>query len=91
MYTRDQIEADYETDAKGRITSPGKFEGEMIYIPFFWSEVLNGGADDEDGNRAVFIITPQDRALFPEIPGDVIRLELSEDNYGFIHSAKIYG
>src|SRR3990167_6048654 len=31
------------------ITNPGRFEGENIYIPYFWSAYLNGCADSDDG------------------------------------------
>jgi len=38
---RDEYEA-YD----GIIVAPGKFEGEMLYVPFFWQMALNGAGDD---------------------------------------------
>lgn len=37
---------DYKFDRHGRITSPGKFEGEMIYLPLYWEVGLDGLADE---------------------------------------------
>ena len=32
----------YEFDERGIISSPGKFEGEMMYLPYFWETSLDG-------------------------------------------------
>ena len=39
--TRQEIESSYKIE-NGRIRSPGKFEGEMIYVPFYWNVFLDG-------------------------------------------------
>ena len=42
--TRQDIENAYEV-RDGIICSPGKFEGEAVYAPYFWEAYLNGGED----------------------------------------------
>lgn len=72
----------YRTDARGRILDPGKFEGEMIYVPYFWEAYLNGFADRDDGRIIGFNITPKDRELFPELSKRTVRLR--ETDTGFV-------
>ena len=43
----------YDWNGLGRITNPGKFEGEMLYVPAFWSMSL-------ELNEHCFEITKQD-------------------------------
>src|SRR5215211_4995867 len=45
--TRLDIESEYDVE-NGQITSPGKFEGEPVYTPYFWESYLNGFFDDDD-------------------------------------------
>lgn len=68
----------------GVIASPGKFEGEMIYVPYFWQMYLEGGADDEVNGVLKFRVTDEDRALFPEIPKRQKWVRLWEDSVGFV-------
>lgn len=51
----------------GIITSPGKFEGEAIYVPYFWDAYLNGCADRDDGTVLGFDVTKEDKVMFPEL------------------------
>ena len=37
----------YDCDDNGVITSPGKFEGEQNYVPYFWNLGLDGCADTD--------------------------------------------
>lgn len=57
----------------GRITSPGKFEGEEDYAPYFYEQMLDGMVDEEfdtvDGVVDVFRVTPDDRREFPQLRG----------------------
>ena len=81
---------DYNVE-NGRITSPGKFEGEAAYVPYFWDMGLDGMADEDytDSNGAVwaFDVTADDIAFFPELK-NVNRVELRESDQGFV-SAKL--
>ena len=47
--TREEILKDYTVDASGRIRTPGQFEAEMLYVPYFWDAYLNGFSDRDDG------------------------------------------
>ena len=46
---RQIIERNYVVDSSGRIRSPGKFEGEMLYVPHFWDAGMSGLADRDNG------------------------------------------
>lgn len=79
---RAEIEKQY-TVRDGRIASPGKFEGEMIYTPYFWSHGLEGMADDDDGETFTFRVTPEEKAAFPEL-AKVKTVRLRERDDGFV-------
>lgn len=66
--TRKDIERDYVIE-NGRIQSPGKFEGEMLYVPFFWDIGMDGFADRDDGNVLGFDVSATDKTEFPELKG----------------------
>jgi len=82
--TRQEIERDYQI-RNGVIVSPGKFEGEPIYAPYFWEIGMDGFADSDDGKTYRFRITDEDRKLFPEIPRRRRSLHLYEDSQGFVY------
>lgn len=66
-----------------RITAPGKFEGQLSYVPYLWEQGLDGGPDYENGKAWGFKITASDVAQFPALKvGEVIWL--IEDDQGFV-------
>ena len=84
--TREEVLKTYEVES-GIIKSPGKFEGEPIYVPYFWDLALEGEADVSEENADgdlidSFDIRPEDVAEFPELKG-ATRITLMEDNSGF--------
>lgn len=83
---RQQIEKDFEVE-DGVITTPGKFEGSMVYVPAFWDLTLEGGEDeiewDGDTLISIFHVTSEDRGIFPELQG-AKTLEIWEDSFGFV-------
>ena len=81
--TREQITNLYDVDESGRIRSPGKFEGEMLYVVFFWNAGLEGCADSDDGAVYGFDIRPEDIREFPELTGKD-RVEIMEREDGFV-------
>jgi len=81
--TREQVLSQYSTDGY-RITSPGKFEGEALYVPYFWDAYLNGCADSDNGRILTFRITREDREQFPEIPARKRTVRLMESDSGFV-------
>lgn len=80
---RQQIEAEYSVDEHGIIRSPGKFEGEMLYVPYFWDAYLNGFADRDNGRVLGFNVTAKAKAEFPELRKRRT-VKLLEDNNGFV-------
>jgi hypothetical protein len=81
---RQAILRDYNVDTAGRIRTPGKFEGEKLYVPYYWDAYLDGMADRDDGKIIGFNITPEDRALFPEIPKRKRTIRLYQRDDGFV-------
>jgi hypothetical protein len=85
---RAQIIAEYQVDEHGLIRSPGKFEGEMVYVPALWDATLNGEADyigeDENDNAMRIGLTDEDRAEFPEL-GAAKSAILWESESGFVY------
>lgn len=74
----------YDVDpATGHIKTPGKFEGEPRYVPYFWDIGLNGMADTDDGETYGFDISDEDRARFPELKRRRV-LYLFERSDGFV-------
>lgn len=80
--TRKELEKIYKTK-DGVITSPGKFEGQLLYVPYFWEIFLDGGVDDEKGDVLIFKIDANDRKLFPEISKKQKTIKLKETG-GFV-------
>ena len=85
--TRTDILRDYNVDSRGVIRSPGKFEGEYLYAPYFWDLFLNGGADEDDGDVLRFNVTEKDRLEFPELVG-VHAVTLTECDQGFVYASE---
>ena len=65
--TREQILSEYTIDEHGIIRDPGMFEGEMLYVPYFWNAYLNGMADSDEEEILGFDVDDNDRAMFPEL------------------------
>jgi hypothetical protein len=84
--TRKQIESEYKVE-NGVIRSPEKFEGEMVYVPYFWDAFLNGFADRDNGNVLGFDLTKEDKVEFPELKGRRT-VTLYERSDGFVCEAR---
>jgi hypothetical protein len=81
--------AEYTTNDKGIITSPGKFEGEPRWLPHFYELILESCDDGlepgPDGTMvSTFFITDEDRANHPDFPADKCRLQVWCDTQGFV-------
>jgi len=93
MTEREQILNDYahiEQSPIKLITSPGKFEGEPIFAPHFWSVGLEGFADGDDGQCYAFKFKNGDKELteWPELKhwlGRKRTLRMVEGESGFVH------
>jgi hypothetical protein len=85
----DNIRKQYAHDSNGRITQPGKFEGEPIFAPYYWQVGLEGFADSDDGNCYGFRFRNGDTdfTLWPELKrwlGRKRSMRLHEDGCGFV-------
>jgi hypothetical protein len=65
--TREELERQYAVNKNGVIVTPGKFAGQMLYVPYFWDRYLGGLADDTTAGFITFFITDDDRKEFPEL------------------------
>lgn len=88
---REELLKEYAVDENGRITTPGKFEGESIFAPHLWSLAMDGFADEDDGEFFGFRFAPDDSdpliAIFPELKKYLGRkrlIRLREDGQGFV-------
>ena len=54
-------------ECEDAVSHPGKFEGQAVYVPYFWDVFLDGCADRDDGRVLGFDVTAQHRAIFPEL------------------------
>ncbi len=78
------VASEYDTE-NGIIRSPGKFESEPVYAPYFYDSLLNGFADEDENGVATFIVTDEDRKLFPMLAGTK-SVRLWESDQGFVHT-----
>jgi hypothetical protein len=79
--TRKQITEYYDVDENGQITNPGKYEDEMLYVPYLWE---SGDGEEVDENEFMYVITDSDRHQFPELNDmDIVRLYMSESGFIF--------
>jgi hypothetical protein len=81
---RNEIEQEYQVSESGIITSPGKFEGEHVFAPYFYDAFLNGMADEDDGELCTFNVTPEDKEQFPEL-ANAEQVKFKEDEFGFVY------
>jgi hypothetical protein len=84
--TRNEIASQYTVNQNGRITTPGRFEGEMLYVPHFWEVYLDGFADRDNGTILGFDVTADDKREFPEL-GRRRTVKLYQRDDGFVCEA----
>lgn len=79
----------FTVDEHGVIRSPGKFEGEMIYVPYFYDQSLDGGGDIlscsecHSFHAERFTVWASECEDFPELEG-IEYITLIEDSSGFV-------
>lgn len=86
--TRQDILNNFSVDSNNVIVSPGKFENEMIYAPYFYDLFLNGCADD-CGEEISFEVNKEDREQFPELAA-VKKIKMVIDDFGSVYLREIY-
>jgi len=67
----------------GLITDPGKFEGEPIFAPYYYSLGLEGWASADEDGIYEFDVDDEDREAFPALK-DVSVVFLTESDDGFV-------
>lgn len=75
--------ADYRI-VNGRVTNPGKFQGEPRWVPYFYA--LEEDQEFMDGACVVyraFQVTPEERRQFPELK-TTFAVVLAETDDGFV-------
>ena len=77
------MEMDYQIE-NGIITSPGKFEGEKPFVPYFFALWNEGAADVDNGDSAIFRITNEDKEIYPEL-ADIEQVEIWTSESGFVY------
>lgn len=81
----------YEVNEHGVIVSPGKFENEPTYVPYFWDKGLDGFSDDEeyDGDTPIWVfrVDAEDRKRFPSLRG-IKTVRVWEDSSGFVSASE---
>lgn len=87
---RVEILKDYKVGERGIIRSPGKFEGERLYVPYFWERYVEGFADRDDGKYLGFDITPEERRMFPELGTRKRTVKLYQEESGFVCELNTY-
>jgi hypothetical protein len=89
--TRQEILDAYTVSKYGHIQSPGKFEGEMLYAPYFHEQDGEELSYMEDGcGEYVYLVdvTDEDRTEFPEL-GDARYVLVIESEHGFVSVARV--
>jgi len=87
--TRQEIIEAYTVNARGVIVSPGKFESEPVFAPYFYGAMLDGFADEDIGGVAVINVTADDRREFPELDADTVAVALEESDSGFVYCTEL--
>lgn len=88
---RDQVLKMFKVNDAGIIASPGKYEGEVLYVPSFHDDVINGVCEvvaDEQGIFDACKVEASDRKNFPELQGRKF-VALEEDDQGFVREVPI--
>lgn len=94
---RAEIESEYDV-VDGVIRNPGKFEGEAVWVPYFWDLVMNGDGEevfDEDGELVAtrFKVDAEEEETFSDVLGGELAcgspVELFEDAQGFVFGTVI--
>lgn len=82
--TSNDVRRDFDVSPGGRITTPGMFEGEMVWVPFYWGVYLDGYADRDDGEILGFDIAKGEHEAFPEMPKRKRTVRLYQRDDGFV-------
>jgi hypothetical protein len=74
-------------ECKEMVRGPGKFEACPVYAPYYYDAMLDGCPDDTAGDDLMtdmFIVSADDRAMFPELDATDECVTISVDYNGFV-------
>lgn len=79
MNKRQLLEKVYKVNSAGIIESPGRYEGEKIYVPYFYEAPLDRKPDFKEVGTIGFIVNRKDVELFPEFlkEGEIVKIHLA--------------
>ena len=86
--THDEITA-LQAEYAGSSRGPGKFEGESDWAVYYQDKAMEGCEDDlqydpdDDTPISIFLVSDEDRLIFPELE-DTVEVWLWEDDQGFV-------
>lgn len=88
MNKRHQLEKKYKVNSSGIIESPGNYEGEKIYVPYFYEAPLDRKPDIREVGTIGFIVNREDAELFPEFlkEGEIVKIHLA-NSAGAVYEA----
>ncbi len=66
MLIRSAIEKAYFVK-DGKVQAPGRFQGEPVYVPYYYDQWQHWGADCSSLDMAFFHIEDFEREIFPEL------------------------
>ncbi|MBI5931753.1 MAG: hypothetical protein HY862_20755 [Chloroflexi bacterium] len=70
----------FQVDDAGIIRSPGPFEGQNLYIPYFWYLHISGYRENVQEGIVIFRVRMEDRAQFPELSDrEIVQLTQQEN------------
>jgi hypothetical protein len=92
MSARSEIFTDYAI-RDFIIQTPGKFEAEPAYAPYFYALVIDGGYDSiehDDGSSVdIILIDDTDRAMWPELASDTVAVGVEVSDQGFVYVSEL--
>lgn len=80
---REEITSKHTIDSHGLIRDLGKFQSEMLYVPFYWDAGMNGCSSEDTGRIWFFEICTDERIAFPEL-GQAYGISLEASDTGFV-------
>ena len=83
MVTRHDIIQDYDVE-NDIIYSPGMFEGEFIWTPYWYELIMMGDGEPIDEGVELVEVTDEDRNEWPEIDGDTTHIAVAINEQGFV-------
>lgn len=86
---RNELLQVYNVNEYGLITDPGRFEGEPLFAPYFYDQVLSGWGEPLDwadsSTTDVVYVEPHDCIEFPELRDNkVVAVHVTVADTGFV-------